>query len=144
MMLRTRRALSRALRRRCPACGGRPIFVGWKTLCPNCPVCGLDLSRGRDGYWLGAYITTLIMAVTLFHANVWVLVLWSAPPPPWNLILAWGPLLALAVPLGLYPVVKNVYLACDILLRPPTEADFPAPREPSPTASKAKQVSHSP
>ena len=67
-----RRALtlfSRALRLRCPHCGGGPIFVRWSRLVPNCPVCGLGLERGEEGYWLGAYFFNLMAVETVF--SVW-------------------------------------------------------------------------
>jgi uncharacterized protein (DUF983 family) len=63
--------LARALRLRCPHCGGGPIFVTWSRLVPNCPVCGLGLERGEQGYWLGAYFFPF--SKTLFLAfDLWV------------------------------------------------------------------------
>ena len=77
--------LSRALRLRCPHCGGGPIFVSWARLLPNCPVCGLGLERGEQGYWLGAYFFNLMAMETLF--SIWVvgLLWWTWPTPPWTL-----------------------------------------------------------
>ena len=62
--------LIRALRLRCPHCGGRPIFVTWSRLLPNCPVCGLGFERGEQGYWLGAYFFNLMAVETVF--SIWI------------------------------------------------------------------------
>ena len=73
----------RAMRLRCPHCGGGPIFTSWSRLLPVCPVCGLGLERGEDGYWLGAYFFNLMAMETVF--SVWVvgflLETWPDPPP---------------------------------------------------------------
>jgi len=87
--------LLRALRLRCPHCGGGPIFVSWSHLVPNCPVCGLGLERGEDGYWLGAYFFNLM----------------------------------LVVPCVFFPYSKTLFLAFDLLIRPPSEEDFVLPHE---------------
>ena len=36
----------------------------WSRLVPNCPVCGLGLERGEQGYWLGAYFFNLMAMET--------------------------------------------------------------------------------
>ena len=37
--------VGRALRRRCPCCGGGGLFEGWFTMVPRCPTCGLASDR---------------------------------------------------------------------------------------------------
>ena len=56
----------------------------WSRLVPNCPVCGLGLERGEQGYWLGAYFFNLMAVETLFGVWVVALLWWTWPSPPWS------------------------------------------------------------
>jgi len=126
----------RALRLRCPHCGGRPIFVSWSRLVPNCPVCGIALERGEQGYWLGAYFFNLMAVETIFA--IWVagflFVTW--PSPPWLLLQLTTLGLMIVSPFACFPFSKTLFLAFDLLVRPPTEADFVAPHEAAPNNSR--------
>ena len=119
----------RALRLRCPHCGGSPIFVTWSHLVPNCPVCGLGLERGEEGYWLGAYFFNLMAVETVF--SVWVVgfLLYTWPDPPWGLFQGTTVALMLVFPFGFFPFSKTLFLAFDLWMRPPTEEDFVVPHE---------------
>jgi uncharacterized protein (DUF983 family) len=121
--------LARALRLRCPHCGGGPIFVTWSRLVPNCPSCGLGLERGEQGYWLGAYFFNLMAMETLF--SVWVvgLLWWTWPTPPWRLFQLLTIVLMAIVPFACFPFSKTLFLAFDLWVRPPTETDFTVPHE---------------
>ena len=55
-----------------------------RTWCPTCPVCGLGLERGEQGYWLGAYFFNLMAVETLFVVWVVGLLWWTWPSPPWR------------------------------------------------------------
>jgi len=125
------RAFRHALRRRCPACGGHPIFVTWSRMLPNCPRCGLQLERGERGYWLGAWFVNLMLAETAFTA--WLAgCLWATwPEPSWTLLQAGGIAVAVLVPVAAFPWSKTLFLAFDLRVRPPTEDDFRAPGEPA-------------
>ena len=127
--LRAGTAFLRALRLRCPHCGGGPIFVTWSHLVPNCPVCGLGLERGEEGYWLGAYFFNLLAVETVF--SVWVagFLLLTWPDPPWRLFQITTTALMLAVPFAFFPYSKTLFLAFDLLIRPPAEEDFIVPHE---------------
>lgn len=121
--------LSRALRLRCPQCGGSPIFVTWSRLVPNCPVCGLGLERGEQGYWLGAYFFNLMAVETVF--TIWVVgfLLWTWPAPPWAFFQISTLILMLIVPFAFFPYSKTLFLAFDLFVRPPDEEDFILPHE---------------
>ena len=97
----------RALRLRCPHCGGGPIFTSWSRLLPVCPVCGLGLERGERGYWLGAYFFNLMATEAVF--SVWVagflLVTW--PNPPWGLFQITTIVLMVVFPFALLPVLQD-------------------------------------
>ena len=122
-------AFGRALRLRCPHCGGGPIFLRWSRLVPSCPVCGLGLERGEQGYWLGAYFFNLMAVETLF--TVWVVgfLAWTWPSPPWDVFQIWTVVLMLISPFAFFPFSKTLFLAFDLLVRPPTEEDFATPHE---------------
>ena len=123
--------IGRALRLRCPQCGGGPIFVTWSHLVPNCPACGLGLERGEQGYWLGAYFFNLMGVETLF--TVWVvgMLWWFWPNPPWR-FFHFGTIVLMAIsPFAFFPFSKTLFLAFDLWVRPPTEADFTLPHEPA-------------
>jgi uncharacterized protein (DUF983 family) len=127
---------ARALRLRCPHCGGAPIFLTWSHLVPNCPVCGLGLERGEQGYWLGAYFFNLMAVETVF--TVWVVgvLAWTWPSPPWGFIQVSTIVLMLIVPFAFFPYSKTLFLAFDLLVRPPSEEDFILPHERSPSTRR--------
>lgn len=57
----------RALRLRCPRCGGSPVFRGWFRMNPDCDTCGLHYERD-PGYFLGSIyinygLTALVVAI---------------------------------------------------------------------------------
>ena len=123
------KALVRALRLRCPHCGGGPVFVTWSRLVPNCPVCGLGFERGEQGYWLGAYFFNLMAVETVF--SVWVPgFLWLTwPSPPWGVFQITTILLMVIFPIFFFPWSKTLFLAFDLFIRPPTDEDFAVPHE---------------
>jgi len=126
---RTATMFSRALRLRCPHCGGAPIFLTWYHLVPNCPVCGLGLERGEQGYWLGAYFFNLMAVEVVF--SVWFVgfLVFTWPNPPWQLFQVSSIVLMLIVPFAFFPYSKTLFLAFDLLVRPPSEEDFAVPHE---------------
>ena len=123
------RLVARALRLRCPHCGGRPVFVSWVAMLPNCPVCSFRFERGERGYWLGAYFFNLMAMETVFAAWVGGFLIATWPSPPWAVLQAATVGLMLAVPVGFFPFSKTLFLAFDLWVRPATAEDFAAPAE---------------
>ena len=110
--------LGRALLRRCPNCGGGPIFEGWFRMRDHCPRCGLALHRGEEGYQVGAYMFNIIAAELLF-AGIFIAVLaLTWPSPPWSLLQYGGAVLMILAPIVFYPFSKTVFLAFDLIFRP--------------------------
>jgi hypothetical protein len=98
-------------------------------LVPNCPVCGLGFERGEQGYWLGAYFFNLMAMETVFTVWVVTFLIWTWPSPPWELFQATTLGLMLVVPIIFFPYSKTLFLAFDLLVRPPSEEDFLVPHE---------------
>jgi uncharacterized protein (DUF983 family) len=119
---------SRALRLRCPHCGGGPIFTSWSRLLPACPVCGLRLER-EQGYWVGAYFFNLVAMETVFVVWFVGFLLATWPEPPWDLFQVVSIVLMIVAPFAFFPYSKTLFLAFDLLVRPPEKEDFAAPHE---------------
>jgi uncharacterized protein (DUF983 family) len=130
---------TRALRLRCPHCGGGPVFVTWSHLVPNCPVCGLGFERGEQGYWLGAYFFNLMAMETVFSVWVVAFLLLTWPTPPWELFQIATLILMLIVPIMFFPYSKTLFLAFDLWVRPPTEEDFLVPHEEARIARRTRR-----
>jgi uncharacterized protein (DUF983 family) len=119
----------RAMRLRCPHCGGGPIFTSWSRLLPVCPVCGLGLERGEQGYWLGAYFFNLMAVEAVFCVWVVGFLLETWPDPPWDVFQVTTVILMVVFPFAFFPFSKTLFLAFDLLVRPPGDEDFAAPHE---------------
>lgn len=131
-MLLANNRLVRALRLRCPLCGGGPVFVSWLRMCPSCPDCGLNFDREREGgYWVGAYTINLFVTELVFGASFLASLVATWPTPPWT-ALAWAGLaLVVLFPVLFFPFSKTLFMAVDLTFRPDEESDFEQPREPA-------------
>ncbi len=75
-------------------------------------------------------------AETVFSALLGAVLWWTWPDPPWG-GLVWGLGAAMVVaPVALYPLSHTLFLAFDLLCRPPTSEDFDAPHEPARTVRR--------
>lgn len=113
----------RALRLRCPACGGARVFDGWFRMKDRCPACGIRLERGEQGYVVGAYMFNIVAAELIFAAIflAWVIVTW--PDPPWTLLQYGGAALMVLLPVLFYPFSKTLFLAFDLTFNPRADGD---------------------
>jgi uncharacterized protein (DUF983 family) len=118
------RMLGRALCLRCPNCGGGPIFRSWFRMRPYCPVCGIPLERGESGYQVGAYMFNIIASELLFAILFIVVLVVTWPDPPWTLLQYGGIALMVLAPFLFYPFSKTLFLAFDLLFRPPTPEEL--------------------
>lgn len=117
----------RALRLRCPNCGGGPIFASWFRMRERCPQCGLGFERGEQGYVVGAYMFNIIAAELLFAAMAAGVVAATWPSPPWIWLQWGGAALMIAAPIVCYPFSKTLFLAFDLVFRPAQPEDFRRP-----------------
>jgi uncharacterized protein (DUF983 family) len=114
----------RAVRLRCPNCGGRPLFRRWLQMRERCPVCGIRLARGEQGYQVGSYMFNMIAAEVIFAAIFIGILVYTWPEPPWDPLLYGGIALMILLPVLFYPFSKTLFLAFDLVFRPPMAEDF--------------------
>ncbi len=104
---RLRTLTARALRLRCPNCGGGPVRASWLKRLPGCPVCGLRLDRGENDYFIGAYLLNLIVAEVLLFVGLLGVVALTWPDPPWDAIQYGGIALMIVAPLVLFAACQR-------------------------------------
>ena len=108
--------VGRALRRRCPYCGGSGIFKGWFGLRDVCPTCGVPFGR-EEGYFLGAMAVNLLVAEGLAVAVVVLLMIFTdLSLLPLEVV---GVGLAVGLPIVFFPYSRMLWMAIDLQLDPP-------------------------
>jgi uncharacterized protein (DUF983 family) len=108
----------RAVRLRCPNCGGGPVFDSWFRMRTRCPVCRLPLERAEQGYQVGAYMFNIIAAELAFAAVFVGTLVATWPSPPWDALLYGGVALMAVLPILFFPFSKTLFLAFDLVFRP--------------------------
>lgn len=108
----------RALRRRCPVCGGGPMFRRWLLMVPRCPSCGIRTQRGEDGYTLGALFFNLLLAECITVSLLVATLVRTWPNPPWDTLQWLAPAEAILFPLLVWPFARTLFLAFDLSIRP--------------------------
>ena len=118
----------RALRLRCPNCGQGKLFTSWLRMRERCPMCGLKLERGEEGYQVGSYMFNIVAAELVFAAVFVGVILLTWPTPPWKILQYGGIALMVIAPFAFFPFSKTLFLAFDLLFRPaaPDELADPA------------------
>lgn len=112
-------AVSRALRRRCPSCGNGRIFQGWFRMRERCPGCDLHLERNESGYLVGSFMFNIAAAEIIGLGVVLAVAALTWPTPPWDLLTYGGAGLMAVLPILFYPFAKTLFLAIDLIVRPP-------------------------
>jgi uncharacterized protein (DUF983 family) len=126
---RARTLFARALRLRCPVCGGHPVLLGWFTVAPSCPVCGMHLDRDEPGYWIGSYTVNLFLTEGVFAVAFVGGMFLTWPAVPWTGLTIVCLALAILIPILVFPHSKLFYLAIDLAFRPPEAHDLETPQE---------------
>jgi uncharacterized protein (DUF983 family) len=121
------RPFGRALRLRCPHCGRGKLFSSWFRMRPRCPVCGLKVERGEEGYQVGSYMFNIVAAELVFAAVFVGIVLLTWPSPPWSLLEYGGIALMVIAPFVFFPFSKTLFLAFDLLFRPAAPDELTSP-----------------
>ena len=109
---------ARAIRLRCPVCGGGDISLSWLRLKQQCPTCSQDFQRGEDDYWIGAYAINWVAAETI-AAVMGVAVLWWTWPRsgPATIVAVSA---AIIMPIAFFPFSRLLWLAFDLSFRKDT------------------------
>jgi uncharacterized protein (DUF983 family) len=109
--------LGRALRRRCPRCGGTDIFRSAWELYERCPACNLRFER-EPGYWIGAMIINTVVTFGLLLAVLvgGMLVTW--PDVPWMGLWVVVILVASLTPILFHPLSRTVWMAIEMSYHP--------------------------
>ena len=90
----------------------------------RCPACGLKLDRGEEDYFLGGYVINFVGAELVIVGLALTVAIVTWPDVPWTGI-GWGlAVLMLVFPFITYPYSKTLFLAIDLVFRPPTGDDF--------------------
>ncbi|MGI8509991.1 MAG: hypothetical protein ACR2MQ_11760 [Gemmatimonadaceae bacterium] len=115
----------RALRLRCPNCAGKPVLVSWFKLRVRCPACGIRVDRGEDeDYYLGGMFFNIMLAEVIFVVLFTVVIIALWPNVPWDGIEYALAAAMISAPIAMYPVSRLLWLALDLLLRPPDAAEM--------------------
>ena len=110
--------LFRAILMRCPNCGGGKLLESYFHLKPQCPTCGLTLTRGEGDYFIGGMMFNILMAELIFVIGFGFSLWLTWPNVPWDRIewiLAVG---MVGFPILFYPMSQIVWLAFDLAFRP--------------------------
>lgn len=129
---RTPRLFLRALRLRCPNCGKGRLFTSWFRMRARCPVCGIAVERGEEGYQVGSYMFNIIAAELVFAAAFIGVVALTWPTPPWTLLQYGGIALMVIAPFVFFPFSKTLFLAFDLVFRPAGRDELVPPPGDSP------------
>lgn len=112
------RMLVRGLFRRCAWCGGKGAFFrGWFKRDARCHTCGLLWERKLEGFELGAMTINVIVSYGSIIAGIGIGVLVSYPDVAVLPLLIVGGVLAVSLPILMYPISYAMWLGVDLFMR---------------------------
>ena len=112
--------LGRGVLRRCAACGGGDLFIGWFRMRDRCPGCGYVFAR-EDGFSLGAVLMNFAVTealLALVGIIPLIVVLASNPDAdvlPVSLAAASAVMLG---PMAFAPFSRTLWVALELIFRP--------------------------
>lgn len=104
--------LSRALRLRCPNCGGKGIFRRFRMV-ESCPTCGYTFVR-EDGYWLGSMTVNIAITEAIFLVVFVGGMILTWPDVPWTALLIASVAVNATVPFLIHPFARTIWVALDL------------------------------
>jgi uncharacterized protein (DUF983 family) len=117
-------ALGRALRLRCPVCGRGPVMLSWFRPREHCLSCTFRFNRSESGYEVGSLAVNTALTLFTLVVGIPLAIVLSGPEPNYDAITIGTVVVALALPVLLFPWTKTLYLALDVSFREPVDADF--------------------
>ena len=102
---------------RCPACGAGHLFTRWLRMDEHCPGCGMRFER-EEGFFLGVYFINIF--VTQIVVIAWIAAAFAVtlPDAPTPAILVGALLLAVVVPVAIYPWCRTGWAAVHLAMQP--------------------------
>jgi uncharacterized protein (DUF983 family) len=118
--------MGRAISLRCPHCASRRTFVRrWLGRHDRCRTCGIEWRR-EVGFELGAITVNIIATfIVLTVAMTVAFILTSPDIPVASLVLSLS-VVAVLMPIAIYPFTNLVWLAVDLAAHPPDAAELAA------------------
>ena len=116
------RMVGRALRRRCPRCGGKAWFTGWFKRVDRCQTCGYRYERA-PGFVLGEVTMNTIVTFGLLAVAITVGIVSTYPDVPMAPLLGVVVVIAVVVPIAFYPFSSTLWAAVDLTMHPLEPAD---------------------
>ena len=102
------------------------MFDRWVVQRPRCEHCNLEFTRGEQDYFIGAYTINLIISELVVVGGMLIGMWLTWPDVPWTTMKYVLLPLVILFPLLTYPFSKSLWLATDLIYRPPGPADFNA------------------
>lgn len=118
--------LVRGLRKRCPRCGARDIWLTWFTPKPRCPVCDLRF-EGEEGGFLGAMVLNYAFATGVWLVVLAITLALTVPFIPVAQLTVGSIMILGGLPVWFYPRSKMLWAAIEFL----TARSEPGYRTPS-------------
>jgi len=120
--------LWRGLRRRCAWCNGRGAFFrGWFHKEEHCRTCGIEWRRGYEGFELGAMTINTIVVFGVLIVGLTVGLVATTPDVPVFQLIALLAVVAVVMPVAIYPYTYTVWQAVDLVMHPPEPGDPSSP-----------------
>ena len=121
----TARVLLRGVRKRCPRCGERDVWITWFQAKPRCPVCDLRF-ESEEGGFLGAMTLNFTFAALFWAAMFAITMALTVPFIPVAQVTAGSIAILGGLPIWFYPRAKLLWAAVEFLTAR-SEPDYHTP-----------------
>jgi len=118
------RIVSRAVRLRCPNCGGGHVLSWRGSVQRRCSVCNFRFERSDENYFSGAMFFGLLTGEFIFAIVLLITLVSMWPNIPWDTITWAIPTGMVALLFFLIPASKVIWLTVDVLIRPVTPEEL--------------------
>lgn len=117
---RVRTAFWRALRLRCAWCGSRRTFLrGWFGRYERCRTCGLRWRR-EEGFEIGPLALNTVITFATLGIGMMIGFILSYPDVAVKPMLIVLLVVAVVMPIAIYPLTFTLWFAIDVLTHPPS------------------------